>query len=171
MVIALQLEPIELGPNDTLRVSVEFDYTSVEGLGAVLEASLGRGIMRSGMIGQKHLELPIATSSSHISETVEIGIPESGEQNDTYWLQAEIKGFGNTQVRTDDKPVTIVDMPAEGIGGMWDMIMDIAPMFMMMVMMGMISGMTESMTPSATKEPIEYEYEYEQQKQLKGGTQ
>jgi len=130
-------EQVELHPGDILRVAVDFDYKIAETTTVTLWGSLGLGFGRD-IENFKEITLERALTFQHVEETIDIEIPSSGKTDGTYWLQAEIQGYGDTQVRIDD--AVIISGMAED---MWGLIGAILPLMLMVMMMSMVSGMTK----------------------------
>ena len=126
-------EQVELRPGDTLRVSCSFKYTVAKATTVTLWASLGLGWGRD-MESFKEISLEATLTTKTWEGDIDINIPTSGKRNDTYWLRAEIKGYGETQVTINDA-VVISGMP----GGLLDML----PAMMVVMMTSMMMGMTE----------------------------
>jgi len=99
----------------------------------VLWASLGIGLGRD-IESFKEISLEATLTGKTWEGYIDIPIPTSGKNNGTYWLQAEIKGYGETQVRINDAVV---------ISGMGGGIIDILGPLMAIMMMGMIMPMME----------------------------
>jgi len=123
-------EQVQLGPGDTLRVNVSFKYTVAQGTTATLWASLGLGVGRD-IESFKEISLEATLTPKTWEGYIDIPVPTSGKKNGTYWLQAEIKGYGDTQTRIDNA-VVISGMPSI------TNIMDMIPMLMVVGMMGMV---------------------------------
>lgn len=132
-----EIAQVTLGPGDTLHVTVDFDYKIAETTTVTLWASLGLGFGRD-IENFKEITLERALTFQHVEETIDIEIPSSGKTNGTYWLQAEIQGYGDTQTRIDD--AVIISGMAESI---WGLMGDILPLMMMIMMVSMVSGMAK----------------------------
>jgi len=128
-------EQVQLGPGDTLRVSLSFKYTVAEAITVTLWASLGLGIGRD-IESFKEISLEATLTPKTWEGYIDIPIPTSGKNNGTYWLQAEIKGYPETQVRIGN--AVVISGMAAGID-----ITSIMGIMMVMMMMGMIMPMME----------------------------
>ena len=126
-------EQVQLSPGDTLRVSCSFKYTVAEAVTVVLWASLGIGLGRD-IESFEEISLEATLTPKTWEGYIDIPIPTSGKNNGIYWLQAEIKGYPETQTRINDA-VVISGMPVS----VWEMI----PTLMVLMMMGMVMPMME----------------------------
>lgn len=126
-------EQVQLGPGDTLRVSCSFKYTVAEATTVTLWASLGLGIGRD-IESKEEISLGATLTPKTWEGDIDIAIPTSGKSNGTYWLRAEIEGYGETQTTIPDAVV---------ISGMPVGILDMLPALMMVIMMGVMMGMVE----------------------------
>jgi len=121
-------ERLELHPGDTLRVGVSFRYTVAQGTTVTLWASLGLGLGRD-IESFKEISLEATLTPKTWEGYLDLPIPASGKKDGTYWLQAEVKGYPETQVRLDN---------AVAISGMATGIADVLPSLMAVMMMGMV---------------------------------
>jgi len=121
-------QQVQLGPGDTLRVNVSFKYTVSQATTVTLWASLGLGVGRD-IEAFKEISLEATLTPKAWQGYIDIPIPTSGKRDGVYWLQAEIKGYPETQTRIDNA-VVISGMPAG--------ILDILPAMVVVVMMGMM---------------------------------
>ena len=128
-------EQVELHPGDTLRVEVSFRYTVSRGTTVVLWASLGLGLGRD-IESFKEISLEATLTPKTWEGYLDLPIPASGKRDGTYWLQAEVKGYPETQVRLDN---------AVTISGMSAGITDVLPALMAVMMMGMVMPVMEEM--------------------------
>jgi hypothetical protein len=128
-------EQVQLGPGDTLRVTLSFKYTVAQAITITLWAALGLGLGRD-IEAFKEVSLEATLTPKTWEGFIDIPIPTSGKKDGTYWLQAEIRGYPETQVRVDNA-VIISGMPA-GID-----LMSIMGLMMVMMMMGMVVPMME----------------------------
>lgn len=133
-------EQVTVGPGDTLRVHVSFQYTVAESTTVTLWASLGLGLGRD-IESFKEISLEATLTPKTWPKPgeegyIDIPIPTSGKSNGTYWLQAEIKGYPETQVRIDN--AVVISGMAVGID-----ITSIMGIMMVVMMMGMIMPMME----------------------------
>jgi hypothetical protein len=126
-------EQAQLGPGDTLRVNVSFKYTVSRATTVTLWASLGLGLGRD-IESLKEISLEAALTPKTWQGYIDIPIPTSGKKNGTYWLQAEIEGYPETQVRIENA-VVITGMPP-GLA-------DILPAMVTVMMMGMMVNVME----------------------------
>ena len=126
-------EQVQLGPGDTLRVNLSFKYTVAQAITVTLWAALGLGLGRD-IEAFKEISLEATLTPKTWSGYIDIPIPTSGKSNGTYWLQAEIKGYPETQTRINE---------AVMISGMSPPTPDILSTLMMVMMMGMIMPMME----------------------------
>ena len=94
-------EQVSLGPGDTLRVSCGFKYTVARATTVTLWASLGLGLGRD-IESFREISLEAALTPKTWEGEIDIGIPASGKTNGSYWLRAEVEGYGETQVTIDD---------------------------------------------------------------------
>ncbi len=124
-------EQVELGPGDTLRVNVSFKYTVAKGTTVTLWASLGLGLGRD-IESFEEISLEATLTLKSWSGYIDLPIPASGKKNGTYWLQAEVKGYPETQVRVNDAAV---------ISGMGGGITEALPSLMALMVMTMMMGM------------------------------
>ena len=127
-------QQVELRPGDTLRVSVSFKYTVARAATVTLWASLGLGVGRD-IESFKEISLDAALTPKTWSGDIDIAIPASGKNNGTYWLRAEIKGYGDTQTTIKDA-VVISGMPEGGIPG------NTGGLFSMLIVVGIMGMMT-----------------------------
>lgn len=97
-------EQASVGPGDTLRVSCSFKYTVARASTITLWASLGLGVGRD-IESFKEISLEAALTPMTWEGEIDINIPASGKNNDTYWLRAEVEGYGETQVTIDNAVV------------------------------------------------------------------
>jgi hypothetical protein len=125
-------EQVQLGPGDVLRVCCRFKYVVAVDTTATLWASLGISPGRD-IEAFREISLEATLTPKTWEGDIDIVIPASGKTDGTYWLRAEIKGFGETQVTIDDA-VVISGMPA----GMTDMLEPL----MMVMMLGMLVNVT-----------------------------
>jgi hypothetical protein len=126
-------EQVQLGPGDTLRVNLTFNYAVAQAITVTLWGALGLGLGRD-IESFKDIDLEAAVTPKTWSGYIDIPIPASGKTNGTYWLQVEIKGYPETQTRVDGA-VVISGMP----GGILDML----PALVVVMMLGMIMPMME----------------------------
>ena len=126
-------EQVSVGPGDTLRVSCSFRYTVARATTVTLWASLGLGLGRD-IESFKEISLEAALAPRTWEGDIDISIPASDKTNGTYWLRAEVKGYGETQVTIGDAVV---------ISGMPTGVMDMLPALMAVMMTTMMTGMVE----------------------------
>lgn len=121
-------EQVQLGPGDTLRVSVSFKYIVAVGTTVTLWASLGLDLGRD-IENFDEISLEATLTPKTWEGDIDINIPTSGKSNGTYGLRAEIQGYPETQVTIKDAIV---------ISGMPTGISDIIGMVVVVMMMGMM---------------------------------
>ena len=93
-------EQVQLGPGDTLRVNLTFKYAVAQAITVTLWVALGLGLGRD-IESFKEISLEATLTPKTWTGYIDIVIPVSGKTNGTYWLQAEIKDYGETQTRID----------------------------------------------------------------------
>ncbi len=124
-------ETVELHSGDTLRVEVSFKYTVAQGVTVTLWASLGLGLGRD-IESFEEISLEATLTPKSWAGYIDLPIPASGKKNGTYWLQSEVKGYPETQVRVNDAAV---------ISGMGGGITESLPSLMALMVMTMMMGM------------------------------
>jgi hypothetical protein len=128
-------EQVQLGPGDTLRVNLNFKYTVAQAITVTLWAALGLGLGRD-IETFKEISLEATLTPKTWTGYIDIPIPTSGKKNGTYWLQAEIKSYPETQTRIDNAVVI------SGMGGGFDL-SSIMGIMVVVMMMGMVMPMME----------------------------
>ena len=126
-------EQVSVGPGDTLRVSCSFKYVVARATTVTLWASLGLGFGRD-IESFKEISLEAALTPRTWEGDIDINIPASDKTNGTYWLRAEVEGYGETQVTIDDAVV---------ISGYTSTTSDLMGMVMAVMVMGLMTSSLE----------------------------
>lgn len=129
---------VQLGPGDTLRVSISFSYTAPEDLTGTLYASIlgGAGAVKSG---SKPLSLKKATTPITKTDSVDIVLPTEGLTDGTYSLAAGIAGYPETTVTISNCIILSGFAPAV------DWVTMIGPILVIGMMAMMVSQMAPMM--------------------------
>ena len=132
-------ETVPLSPGDTLRVHVSFKYTVAQAVTVYLKARLGRGLMVRIDSLPKPISLqaaltPMPWPPPGEEGYLDIPIP-SGAENGSYWLEAEVQGYGETRTRIEDAAII-------SGGAMAIPIAELMAVMMMTMMMGMVGEET-----------------------------
>jgi len=126
-------EQVSVGPGDILKVSCSFKYIVARATTVTLWASLGLGLGRD-IESFKEISLEAALTPRTWEGDIDINIPTSDKTNGTYWLRAEVEGYGETQVTIDDAVV---------ISGYTSTTSDLMGMVMAVMVMGLMTSSLE----------------------------